>query len=97
MPRRLLELHIDLIKFCEIATMNNSNSDDSDKSLSQKFLREKQAADYLEFSPRALQNWRTRGGGPKYVRISSRAVRYRLRDLIEWATDRIRSNTSEIK
>lgn len=60
-----------------------------------KLLKETQAADFLHFSTRALQNWRCRGGGPKFVRVSSRSVRYRLADLIEWTTARLRSSTSE--
>ena len=58
-------------------------------------LKETQAAEFLHFSTRALQNWRCRGGGPKFVRVSSRSVRYRLTDLIEWTTARLRSSTSE--
>ena len=58
-------------------------------------LKEAQAAEFLHFSPRALQNWRCRGGGPKFVRVSSRSIRYRLSDLIEWTAVRIRSSTAE--
>ena len=57
-------------------------------------LTEKQAAEYLSFSPRALQGWRGRGGGPVFVRVSSKAVRYRLADLRRWVEERRRSSTS---
>ncbi len=74
----------------------NSNHDESpsDHALG-KLLKEAQAAEFLHFSTRALQNWRCRGGGPQYIRISSRSVRYRLSDLVDWITARLRSNTSE--
>jgi predicted DNA-binding transcriptional regulator AlpA len=58
-------------------------------------LREKEAADLIGFTPRALQDWRHRGEGPRYVRVSSRAVRYRPADLAAWAEERIRSSTSD--
>ena len=58
-------------------------------------LTEPEAAAFLNFTPRALQAWRTRGGGPKFVRISARAIRYRLRDLETWVEDRLRTSTSD--
>lgn len=58
-------------------------------------LNEKQAARYLGFSPRALQNWRLRGGGPRFVKVSSRAVQYRLSDLLEWVERRLHKNTTQ--
>ena len=40
-------------------------------------LSEAQAAEFLGFSTRALQAWRYRGGGPVFVRVSSRAIENR--------------------
>lgn len=60
-----------------------------------RLLNEKQAADLLCYSVRALQNWRVRGGGPTFVRISSRSVRYRYADLINWIESRMVQNTSQ--
>lgn len=45
-------------------------------------LPESAAAHLLGVTPRTLQAWRLRGGGPPFVRISLRCVRYRRRDLI---------------
>lgn len=64
------------------------------KHTDEKLLNEQQAAEYLEFTPRALQMWRHKGNGPKYVKISSRAVRYRKRDLDEWIEAHVRTSTS---
>ena len=61
----------------------------------ERLIDEKAAARFLGYSPRALQNWRLRGGGPQFVRVSSRSVRYRRRDLIAWAEQRICSNSSQ--
>jgi predicted DNA-binding transcriptional regulator AlpA len=58
-------------------------------------LREQDAARFLSVSPRTLQAWRYRGGGPVYVQISIRAVRYRLSDLRRWTQQRLRQNTAE--
>lgn len=56
---------------------------------------ENQAAEYLQLSPRTLQAWRLRGGGPVFVRVSKRCVRYRLVDLQAWAEARLARSTSE--
>ncbi len=63
----------------------------NDKNL----LTEREAADFLGVTSRCLQAWRYRGGGPKFVRISSRCIRYRQSDLREWTEARLRSDTSE--
>ena len=60
-----------------------------------QLVNERETAAFLDVTDRALQNWRLRGGGPPFVRISSRAVRYRRRDVIEWVNDRIVRSTSE--
>jgi predicted DNA-binding transcriptional regulator AlpA len=61
----------------------------------EKLINEREAANFLGYSVRALQNWRFRGGGPKFVKVSQRSIRYRRKDLIQWAEDNIVSNTSE--
>lgn len=39
-------------------------------------MDEREAAAILCYSVRALQNWRHRGGGPKFIRVSARSIRY---------------------
>jgi hypothetical protein len=56
---------------------------------------ERTAAAMLGFTTRTLQAWRHRGGGPNYVRISSRCIRYRLADLQDFAAERVRTSTSD--
>jgi predicted DNA-binding transcriptional regulator AlpA len=63
--------------------MVDSNTRD-DESL----LNESETAKFLAVSVRTLQAWRTRELGPPFVRLG-RAIRYRLKDLIEW----VRSKT----
>lgn len=57
---------------------------------------EKEAAAFLGYTIRALQNWRLRGGGPQFVKVSSRSIRYRRRDLMAWTEERIRQSTSDL-
>ena len=58
-------------------------------------LTEADAAALLKFKPRFLQARRVSGDGPPFIRISSRAIRYRRSDLIAWIEDRIRTSTSD--
>ena len=65
------------------------------RSEPEPLLTEPEAAAFLNFTPRALQAWRVRGGGPAYIRCSSRAIRYRLQDLETWIEERRRTSTSD--
>lgn len=58
-------------------------------------LRTPAAADYMALSPRTLEAFRVRGGGPRYIQIG-RAVVYDTRDLDEWMAARKRDSTSDI-
>ena len=58
-------------------------------------LNELQAAEFLGLKPRTLQAWRWSGGGPRFVRLSARAVRYRQSDLDAYVTARLVHSTSE--
>lgn len=57
-------------------------------------LTQKQTAEFLQVQERTLEDWRRTGGGPPFVRISHRCVRYRLKDLDAWLEDRVKSSTS---
>jgi len=61
-----------------------------------RLINEKEAAEFLGYTVRALQNWRIRGGGPKFVKVSARSVRYRFRDLLTWSESLLVSSTSEV-
>lgn len=60
-----------------------------------RLINENEAAQFLGYTIRCLQNWRVRGGGPRFVKVSGRSIRYRRRDLIEWADSRLRDSTSQ--
>ena len=61
-----------------------------------ELLKEADAAHFLKMSARTLQGYRLRGGGPNFIRISHRAVRYRRKDLLQWVEDRVRTSTSDM-
>jgi predicted DNA-binding transcriptional regulator AlpA len=61
-----------------------------------RLINEQEAAEFLGYTIRALQNWRVRGGGPRFVKVSGRSIRYRRRQLIEWADSKMASHTSEV-
>lgn len=44
-------------------------------------LNTREAAEYLSISEAGMNRWRQRGGGPAYVRIGGRTIRYRATDL----------------
>ena len=66
----------------------------ADASPRQALLSTEQAARHLALSPRTLEALRLRGGGPAYVALDRRAIRYRIEDLESWIASRIRLSTS---
>lgn len=60
-----------------------------------QLITEKEAAELICYTQRALQNWRVRGGGPEYVKVSARSIRYQRRDVLSWIEERKRKHTSQ--
>lgn len=60
-----------------------------------ELIDEGPAAKFLNQSKRTLQAWRQRGGGPKFVRLSPRAVKYRRVDLRAHSEERLVQSTSD--
>lgn len=58
-------------------------------------INEKTAAEYLGMTDRWMQAKRQHGGGPQFVRISQRCIRYRRIDLKAYSEARIRMSTSD--
>ena len=58
------------------------------------FMKTEQIADHLGLSPRTLESYRSRGGGPAFYVFGS-VVRYLLSDVLEWASKRRRRSTSD--
>ena len=58
-------------------------------------IDEKAAADFLGLTDRFMQHRRQQGGGPRYVAVSSRCIRYRRIDLRAWSEALLRTSTSD--
>ncbi len=58
-------------------------------------LRPDEAAQLIGLTTRFLEARRLRGGGPPFVKISARAIRYRRRDLLDWTASLVRTSTSD--
>lgn len=83
-------------RFLKRPTNTNSHLRDADLGLSElRMLKEGEAATLLGVSVRALQAWRCRGGGPPFVRVAARVIRYRQSDLRTWLASRVCTSTSE--
>jgi hypothetical protein len=63
--------------------------------LPKRYLDVHQAADYIGVTPRTLEAWRHRGGGPVFLRISNRLVKYRIEDLDTFMESKLRTSTSD--
>ena len=61
----------------------------------ESLLTPAEAAQILNVTERCLENWRHRGGGPVFVRVSGRCIRYQRGDLLAWVRERLRTNTHD--
>jgi predicted DNA-binding transcriptional regulator AlpA len=57
-------------------------------------MSRRDAAIYLDMSPRNLERFAHEGGGPNFVKLG-RLVRYRQADLDAWIASCLRSSTSD--
>lgn len=60
-----------------------------------RLLTPTELAERLGVSVGTLANWRLRGGGPAYIKLSGRAVRYRPAAVEKWIQEREVASTSE--
>lgn len=60
------------------STNNQTDLDDN------RLLNTKQAAALTPYTPHALENMRSAGRGPAFIKVHGGAVAYRLVDLLAW-------------
>jgi predicted DNA-binding transcriptional regulator AlpA len=60
-----------------------------------RILRTREAAAYIGFAKSTLEKLRLTGGGPRFVKIGTRAVGYALDDLDDFINGRRRASTSD--
>lgn len=58
-------------------------------------IDENDAAEFLHLTGRTMQAMRQKGGGARFIRISTRCIRYRRIDLRLWAESRMFKSTSD--
>jgi len=75
--------------------MSENSFSSANRDYLYQLINEYEAAAYIGHSVRALRNWRVRGGGPRFVKISGRSVRYRRIDLDKWIESRLVAHTTE--
>ena len=59
-----------------------------------QLMTEKDVASLICITPRALQNWRLRGGGPEYIKIG-RSVRYQRSDVMQFIDERKKRHSTQ--
>lgn len=59
------------------------------------YIKTREAARYLGLSSSLLNKLRLTGGGPVFVRLAGRAIRYRRADLDAWASASAMASTSQ--
>ena len=57
---------------------------------------ERAVSDYFGVDVRTIQRWRWAGGGPKYVRVNARVIRYRVQDLWDFSASHLTTSTSAV-
>ena len=57
-------------------------------------LSNREAAQFLNLSPRTLEKWRVTGGGPSFKKVGRRAL-YSYEDLQHYLAARTRKSTSD--
>ena len=101
----VIDIKADKAEFSEIKRIGNSKLNKSIKSNQlnfselepDRYINEKQAAEFLGISFKTLQGYRVKGGGPEFRKFGAKTVRYKFADLQEWAESRKKKNTSQIK
>lgn len=62
---------------------------------STRLITETEAAEILGLKPATLRRWRWGGGGPEFVRVGARAVRYHPDVLAAFIADGVCTSTSD--
>ena len=60
-----------------------------------RYMTTREVAAYVGLSPRTLESYRSRGGGPPFYVVGSVLVRYLLSEVADWVSARRRHSTSD--
>lgn len=70
------------------------NTTNSELTSSNTLIDERDLSRMLGVSVRTVQSWRVKGGGPVFLKINNRLVRYRQSDVDVWLISLTATNTS---
>ena len=84
----------------ELATVPPASSElppvvETDADYWYGLIGEKSAADFLDVTPRKMQQWRQHGDGPPFFRLSPRLVKYTRARLKRHAEECLRTSTAD--
>ena len=65
----------------------------SHELIARRILRTSQAAEYVGLSSSTLEKMRLADGGPRFLRLGSRAVGYDIADLDDWLDQQKKSSS----
>lgn len=68
-----------------------------DATNGEALMSTQQAAALLGLSPRTLEGYRRKGGGPSFVAVARNLVRYRPADLRAWLEARVAPHTAKAR
>ncbi len=77
------------------AIAQGGDSVEADLAYWNVLIDERSAASFLGMTDRFMQSRRQQGGGPRYISISARCIRYRRIDLRAWSEARLKTSTSD--
>lgn len=61
----------------------------------ERLLLPQEVAEMLRLEVETLEGWRSKGNGPRYVKLGKREVRYRPSEVLHWLDERVCSSTWE--
>jgi len=60
----------------------------------EKYLDSNELAERWRLKKETLANWRNRGKGPKYVKLTPRKILYPLSAVEKWESENLKGNTA---
>ena len=73
------------------------NRNDNVQKQTKPLITTKQAACRLGVSVKQIEKWRYEGGGPKYIKLGKRSVRYEQEEIENYIVARTFKNSAEEK
>ncbi|MEW7984562.1 MAG: helix-turn-helix domain-containing protein [Candidatus Thiodiazotropha sp.] len=76
--------------------MRSLQIDHCETIVNYKLLSTSDAAELLGITTRKLEQMRQQGNGPKFIKLSPKCVRYRIKELVDFQDANLKKNTIEV-